>query len=271
MSGLTFGVSRVLGGLFGAAVVNGVDFRVGRGFLGVEFGARVDFGVNGVVWGLGLDWSGFLLVGKGLLGTVGFGAGNGFRMAFCFLFGLVGLGPVDVFFVGLGFGTDVGFFTGLEGFNGVGLGPIAFEPSLEEAGRAAVGFGPKDLVTLIFGDVFPGVGFGPTGFVGVSQTAGFEAVGLGVLRLGLGVTKFKDNGESIPVCIKERGGGVVEEGLGRTPSLILTEEDPPAPFTGAKRKLVGVKVKVRLGGKVWANSGGACRDGRGRRAGGAGL
>lgn len=251
-------------------MVNEVDFRVGRGFLDVEFGARVDLGVNGVVWDLFLGWRGFLLVGEGLLGTVGLGAGKGFRMAFCFLFELVGLGPIDAFFVGLGFGTDVGFFTGLEGFNGVGLGPIAFEPSLEAASRA-VGFGPKDLDTLSFGDAFPGVGFGLAGFVGVSQTPGFEAVGLGVRRLGLWVTKLKDKGASIPVCIKARGGGVVEEGLGRTPSLILTEEDPPAPFTGAKRKLVGVKVKVRLGGKVWANSGGACRDGSGSRAGGAGL
>lgn len=64
---------------------------------------------------------------------------------------------------------------------------------------------------------------------------------------------------------------MVEEGLGRTPSFILAAEDPTALCMDVKRKLVGVKVKVRLGGNVWANSGGACRDGRGRRAGGAGL
>lgn len=193
-----------------------------------------------------------------------------------------------MFFVGLilvGFGARVGFFTvgftaaGLEGFGGVGLGPVVFElPGLEEVGRAIVGFGPEGLVALSFGDVFPGVGLDPAGFVGVSQTApGFKAVGLGllgVLRVGLGVTEFKypqDKGASSPVCIKERGGGVVDVGLGRTPSLVLTAEDPPAPFMDVQRKLVGVKVKVRLGGNVWANSGGACRDGRGSRAGGTGL
>lgn len=181
----------------------------------------------------------------------------------------------------MGFGASVGFFAvgftavGLEAFGGVVLGPIVFElPSLEEVGRAIVGFGSEDFVALNFGDDFPGVGLDPAGLVGVSQTAGFEAVGLGVLRVGLGVTEFKypqDKGGSSPVCIKERGGGVVEEGLGRTPSFILAAEEPTAPFMDVQRKLVGVKVKVRLGGNVWANSGGACRDGRGSRAGGAGL
>lgn len=191
-----------------------------------------------------------------------------------------------MFFIGLilvGFAARVGFFTvgftaaGLEGFGSVGLGPVVFElPGLEEVGRAIVGFGPEGLVALSFGDVFPGVGLDPAGFLGVSQTApDFEAVGLGlldVLRVGLGVTEFKypqDKGASSPVCIKERG--VVDVGLGRTPSLVLTAEDPPAPFIDVQRKLVGVKVKVRLGGNVWANSGGACWDGRGSRGGGAGL
>lgn len=185
----------------------------------------------------------------------------------------------------MGFGARVGFFTvgftvaGLESFGGVGLGPVVFElPDLEEVGRAIVGFGPEGFVALSFEDVFPGVGLDPAGFVGVSQTApGFEAVGLGllgVLKVGFGVTEFKcplDKGVSSPVCIKERGGGVVDVGFGRTLSLILTAEDTPAPFMDVQRKLVGVKVKVRLGGNVWANSGGVCRDGRGSRAGGTGL
>lgn len=115
----------------------------------------------------------------------------------------------------MGFGTRVGFFTvgftavGLEGLGGVVLGPVVFElPSLEEVGRAIVGFGSEDFVVLNLGDIFPGVGLDPAGFVGVSQTAGFEAVGLGVLRVGLGVTELKyslDKGGSSPVCIKERG------------------------------------------------------------------
>lgn len=83
-------VSRVFVGLFGAAVVNRVDLGVGRFFLGVGFEAKVDFGDGGVVYGLDLGWSGFLLVGEGLLGVVGSGSNNGFRMVFCFLLGLIG-------------------------------------------------------------------------------------------------------------------------------------------------------------------------------------
>lgn len=93
-SRMTLGVSRVFGGLFGAAVVNGVDLGVGRIFLGVVFGAAVDFGVGSVVWGerwvLVLGWSGFLLVGDGLLGAVGSGPDNGLRMPLCFFLGLTG-------------------------------------------------------------------------------------------------------------------------------------------------------------------------------------
>lgn len=84
---MTLGVSRVFGGLFGAAVVNRVDLGVGRFFLGVGFGAKVDFGDGGVVYGLDL---GFLLVGEGLLGVVDSGSNEGFRMVFCFLLGLIG-------------------------------------------------------------------------------------------------------------------------------------------------------------------------------------
>lgn len=139
----------------------------------------------------------------------------------------------------MGFGARVGFFAvgftavGLEAFSAVVLGPIVFEfPSLEEVVRAIVGFGSDGFVGLNFGDVFPGVGLDPVGLdpvglLGVSQTAGFEAVGLGVLRVGLGVTEFKypqDKGGSSPVCIKDRGGVVVEEGLCRTPSFIFAAE-----------------------------------------------
>lgn len=94
LSRMTLGVSRVFGGLFGAAVVNGADLGVGRIFLGVGFGAAVDFRVGSVVWGerwvLVLGWSGFLLVGEGLLGAVGSGSVNGLRMPLCFLLGLTG-------------------------------------------------------------------------------------------------------------------------------------------------------------------------------------
>lgn len=94
LSRMTLGVSRVFGGLFVAAVVNGVDLGVRRIFLGVGFGAAVDFGVGNVVWGerwvLVLGWSGFLLVGEGLLGAVGSGSVNGLRMPLCFLLGLTG-------------------------------------------------------------------------------------------------------------------------------------------------------------------------------------
>lgn len=87
------GVSRVFGGLCGAAVVNGADLGVGGLFLGVRFGVAVDFEVGSVVWGerwvLVLSWSGFLLVGEGLLGAVGSGSDNGFRMALCFLLGFI--------------------------------------------------------------------------------------------------------------------------------------------------------------------------------------
>lgn len=167
--------------------------------------------------------------------------------------------PVDVFLVGLilvftcnvGFGlftvgfAAVGFaVVGLTGFRGAGV----FKLLGLDVGLAMVGFGTEDFVV-----VFPGVG--PLGLVGEGQTlAGFETVGfgvLGVLSVGLGVTEFRvlqDKGG--PVWIKERDGGVAEEGLDLnpgTPSLTLTAEDPPGPLMDVQMKLVGVGVKVRLG------------------------
>ncbi len=94
LSRMTLGVSRVFGGLFGVAVVNGADLGVGRIFWSLGFGAAVDFGVGSVVWGerwvLVSGWSGFLLVVEGLLGAVGSGSVNGLRMPLCFLLVLTG-------------------------------------------------------------------------------------------------------------------------------------------------------------------------------------
>lgn len=99
---------------------------------------------------------------------------------------------------------------------------------------------------------FPGVGLGPLGLVGEGKAAAdFEAVGLGilgVLSVGLGVKglKFPKDG---PVCIMERGGGVLEECLGLNPATLSlkTTEDPTGTFKDVQRKLVGAGVKVRLG------------------------